>query len=109
MDQMTDCQDCLAAPECYACMVGVWTGPESHSCCCPAGNGCGSTRGVAMALARTVTEHRIHTRDDEEDEERSIWECSCGSGGSAATHRVDIASDQHIPAGDTRIDTSRPF
>lgn len=27
------CADC--DPQCYACLVGVWTGPESHNPCCP--------------------------------------------------------------------------
>lgn len=35
------CAECFHAPECYACMVGVATGPESHRPCCPA-------RGIPM-------------------------------------------------------------
>jgi hypothetical protein len=37
------CTECDYAPECYACMVGVATGPESHSPCCPA-------RGIPMPV-----------------------------------------------------------
>lgn len=32
------CAECDWAPECYACMVGVATGPESHAPCCVARN-----------------------------------------------------------------------
>lgn len=32
------CAECFDAPECYACVVGVATGPESHSPCCRARN-----------------------------------------------------------------------
>jgi hypothetical protein len=93
------CAECNYAPECYACMVGVATGPESHSPCCPL-----SRRRVEP----TPVTHRIHTR---EDGMRSTWECSCGRGGSASTYRVDWHSDKHInrARGDRRIDTSRPF
>lgn len=41
---------------------------------------------------------------DTDDDERTSWECSCGRSGSAATWRVDAASDQHIPEGETRVD-----
>jgi hypothetical protein len=37
------CAECDYAPECYACVVGVATGPESHSPCCPA-------RGIRMPV-----------------------------------------------------------
>jgi hypothetical protein len=81
--------------ECYACVVGVWTGPESHS------------EGCSLARVRHIpTEHRIHT---EHEGERAYWECSCGRGGSAEWDRVDLASDKHIPEGDRRVDTTRPF
>lgn len=52
-------------------------------------------------------DHYIHTRYDDAD--RAYWECSCGHAGSTDAWRVDIASDKHIPEGERRIDTSRPF
>lgn len=57
-----------------------------------------------------MTEHKIYTEEIEDsDGERSYWECSCGAGGSAATYKVDIASDRHIKEEDTRIDTNKPL
>ena len=35
------CAECNYAPECYACAVGVATGPGSHNPCCAA-------RGIPM-------------------------------------------------------------
>lgn len=84
--------------ECYACLVGVSTGPESHSPWCPA----------ASLPKPARVEHRIHISEPEDDV-RVWWECSCGHSGSAPAHRADEASDRHIPEGDFRIDTSRPF
>ena len=82
--------------ECYACVVGVATGPESHSEGCP----------LAHVPVATPTTHRVYT---EYEDERGYWECSCGHGGSASADRVELASDKHIPEGDRRIDTTRSF
>lgn len=41
---------------------------------------------------------------DTDDDERTAWECSCGRGGSAATWKVDEASDKHIREGESRVD-----
>ena len=50
-----------------------------------------------------MTEHIIQM--EEIDDERTHWECSCGRGGTAASWKVDIASDKHIQdAGDSRTD-----
>lgn len=49
-----------------------------------------------------MTNHVITT--EEIDDDRSAWECSCGHGGSAPTWRVDLASDKHIEAGESRTD-----
>lgn len=47
----------------------------------------------------------IHREDDAGlRETRAYWECSCGTSGSAAEHKVDEASDRHIPEGDQRVD-----
>ena len=49
--------------------------------------------------------HRIRTSDEDEDE-RCHWECDCGTSGSAASWKVDLASDRHVDheRGDIRID-----
>jgi hypothetical protein len=50
-------------------------------------------------------EHVVQIYDLPDDDERSYWECSCGRSGSAASWRVDIASDKHIvEAGGSRVD-----
>lgn len=85
--------------ECYACMVGVWTGPESHS------------PGCSAATAGEQPERVVHRVFIDYDTVRSSWECSCGRSGSADSDRVDVASDKHIDydAGERRVDTSSPF
>lgn len=81
--------------ECYACMVGVWTGPESHHESC------------RMRLAsKSSVRHVIRTG---EVHGRQSWECSCGQAGSVGEWGdVDIASDRHInfDGGDTRVYSS---
>jgi hypothetical protein len=52
-------------------------------------------------------EHRVWIGPDDEDPERSVWDCSCGAGGSAPEYLVDLASDKHIKPGEHRIDTNR--
>jgi hypothetical protein len=52
------------------------------------------------------TEHRIYT---EHVHDRWYWECSCGRSGSSSAHRVDLASDRHIPEDEMRVDTNRPL
>lgn len=54
-------------------------------------------------------EHEVWTGDDPGNDERAIWECSCGSGGSGSAWNVDVASDKHIryDEGERRVDTSR--
>lgn len=54
-------------------------------------------------------EHKVWTGDDPDNDERAIWECTCGAGGSGPAHRVDLASDKHIryDLGEHRVDTSR--
>lgn len=91
------CNVCLHG-ECYACMVGVATGPESHDTCC----------GSATVRPAGV-EHRVHVAVEGED---YYWECDCGRSGSGAELNGadgDIHSDRHIDytAGDRRVDTSR--
>jgi hypothetical protein len=56
-----------------------------------------------------MVEHKIYTEELEDNPNRSYWECSCGSSGSASSDRVDLASDKHLKDGDTRIDTNRPL
>lgn len=53
-----------------------------------------------------MTVHRIYT--EELDDDRSYWECDCGTSGSASTQKVDIASDKHIPEDDHRVDVNKP-
>jgi hypothetical protein len=49
-------------------------------------------------------EHRVTVYDEDEDL-RTAWECDCGRGGSvSAMSDVGVASDRHIPEGDSRID-----
>jgi hypothetical protein len=68
--------------ECYACMVGVWTGPESHDPDC----------------SYRATQPVVHTVRRSGDDERAYWECSCGRAGSccAITQDVDAALSGHI-------------
>lgn len=79
-------------------MVGVWTGPESHS------PGCS----FAAEEQPERVEHRVFT---DWDTVRAFWECSCGRSGSADVDRVDVVSDAHIDydAGERRVDTSSPL
>ena len=51
-----------------------------------------------------MTEHVVQMEDL--DDERTMWECSCGRSGSAASWKVDVASDRHIQeeAGAQRVD-----
>src|SRR5687768_5393324 len=83
--------------ECYACMVGLWTGPESHSEVCPRRN--------------KVTTRRRHVVRTGVVAGRDSWECSCGRSGSVGEWGdVDIASDAHIVAdGGARVDSSASF
>jgi hypothetical protein len=60
------CAECNYAPECYACMVGVATGPESHSPCCPA-------RGIPMPV-----------QDGSFGPEWDVWECAAEESKRAA-------------------------
>jgi hypothetical protein len=98
-----ECNVCLHG-ECYACMVGVATGPESHDTCCGARNRMFTDDG--RILVGNPTTHRIHTRYEGE---RAFWECSCGTAGNCADYKLDDASDRHIDydAGERRIDTTR--
>lgn len=109
MSTETACEGCNVClhGECYACMVGVATGPESHDQCCAASNVRFSDDGLHV-LDPNPTTHRIHTR---ENGEQARWECSCGSAGSASSWTVDEASDRHInyDVGEGRVETSRPF
>jgi len=95
-----ECNVCLHG-ECYACMVGVATGPESHDTCCSSRNRMFNDDG---SIAGSPTTHRIFTEDT--GDERAYWQCSCGTGGSAASWKVDLASDRHIGPNDRRIDCS---
>jgi hypothetical protein len=82
--------------QCYACMVGVWTGPESHS------EGCS----MAHRTVNVSVHHEIHTEDYDD---RTGWDCSCGHSGNVGEWvDVDIASDKHIDydRGDTRVNSS---
>lgn len=56
-----------------------------------------------------MMEHRIVTKEDESNIERSYWECSCGTSGSCPSYNADIASDRHIryDLNETRVDTNR--
>lgn len=56
-----------------------------------------------------TTDHRIYTHD-EDDNEHSYWECSCGCSGSSPSYNVDLHSDKHIKYdfGETRVDISKP-
>lgn len=87
--------------ECYACMVGVWTGPESHSPGCSARDARPSD-----GLFTNPTDHRVYT---EYEGDRAYWQCSCGASGSCAAEDADLRSDKHIDytAGEGRVDTSR--
>lgn len=90
----------IGGDECYACLVGVWTGPESH------GESCSFRR---KAPKRDGVRHVIRTG---EVHGRQSWECSCGRGGSVGEWGdVDLASDKHInyDAGDGRVDSSASF
>jgi len=49
-----------------------------------------------------MTEHIIQMEDIDDD--RTAWECSCGRSGSAASWKVDVASDKHIREGEGRVD-----
>lgn len=62
-----------------------------------------------MAYSET-TEHRLHIEMDE-DEDGYYWECSCGKAGSGSGGflRADVKSDEHIPTGESRIDTNKPY
>lgn len=53
---------------------------------------------------KAVVKHIVRTYDADKLD-RSAWECSCGRGGSAPSHMVDLASDRHIEAeGGLRVD-----
>lgn len=82
---------------CYACMVGVSTGPESHDEHCP----------LRHSPRDTPKKHRIYTSPPSKG--RCWWECSCGHSGSADERRVGIHSDRHITQGERRVDTNRPL
>lgn len=86
--------------ECFACMVGVWTGPESHGESCPFRRKTPKRDGVR---------HVVRTG---EANGRQSWECSCGHAGSVGEiGYVDLASDKHIryENGDVRSDSSASF
>jgi hypothetical protein len=36
-----------------------------------------------------------------EEGERSIWECSCGHGGSAPSWKADVAAEKHVEPGES--------
>jgi hypothetical protein len=93
----SSCPECNDNP-CYACLVGVWTGPESHSCCCP-------SREVSAAVA---VEHRIFVNYGVRPDDFASWECSCGKGGSAPDWRVDEASQRHVSFRDRVVSISKP-
>lgn len=83
--------------ECYACMVGVWTGPESHDRWCALGR----APKVGAGVRHTIRTGSVHGR--------TSWECSCGHAGSVGEFGdASLASDEHInySAGDTRVDSS---
>lgn len=84
--------------ECYACLVGVWTGPESHGEFC-----------AMRLIGKPAREPRRHEIRTEEIGARTRWECSCGHSGSVGEWTdVDVAADRHIDfdAGDTRVYSS---
>lgn len=64
---------------------------------------------AADAVAPEPVDHRVWTGDDLDNDERMVWECDCGAGGSCPSWHIDVASDKHIDyaRGDTRTDTSR--
>lgn len=43
-------------------------------------------------------EHVIQFHESGED--RTGWECSCGRGGSAASHKVEEHAERHVPEGE---------
>lgn len=93
-----ECNVCLHG-ECYACMVGVATGPESHDPCCSARGRMFNDDGTIVG---SPTTHRIFT----DYVEGAYWQCSCGAAGSGSEDRIDILSDRHIGPNDRRIDCS---
>lgn len=96
------CADCGYAPDCYACMVGVATGPESHAPCCPA-RGVTFTSDGLTAVQDGPAVHRVHVELLTGDPVR--WDCWCGENGYARPGEVREASDRHInySAGDLRV------
>lgn len=104
------CNVCLHG-ECYACMVGVATGPESHDTCCSASsvtfrwdwNGDGCT-----TVQHGDPVHRVHVELLTGNPVR--WACWCGVEGYAAPDEAFAASDKHIryDAGETRADVNGP-
>ncbi len=83
---------------CYACMVGVSTGPESHS------PNCSHRNHSSTGIRHEIRWGKVHGRDS--------WECSCGNSGSVGEFGdVDAAADRHInfDRGDTRIYSSKSF
>lgn len=53
------------------------------------------------------TDHKIWTSDPDASD-RVHWECSCGAAGSCPDFRAAVASDVHIPPGESRSDISKP-
>lgn len=100
--------------ECYACIVGVWTGPESHSPGCVHGRAkppdFDSMVDRMGTLGIPITEdgvrHVIRIGDGD-DNDHYRWECSCGRAGSS--ENPDVHSDRHIDheRGDTRVDSNK--
>lgn len=46
-----------------------------------------------------VTKHVIEFEEDPVTD-RTSWECDCGHGGSAPSHRADLAMEKHVNEGE---------
>lgn len=90
---------------CYACLVGVWTGPESHTPGCSMSNSPASDNGVESA--REV--HYIHYEDTSAYDGRQAWECTtCSSSGSVGEFGDPEAAAErsHARSGVTSLGTT---
>jgi len=48
-----------------------------------------------------MTADHIIEMNEDIDNDRTYWECSCGHGGSAASWKVDVAAEKHVAEGES--------
>jgi hypothetical protein len=105
MDCVDGCNVCMHG-ECYACMVGVATGPESHDTCCSARSVTFTEDGLT-AIQHGPAVHRVHVELLTGDPVR--WGCWCGQSGQCAPDEVESRAAVHVRDGGTLLFPANPF